>query len=361
MELLKDRFFNPTVYAQLTEDLAHAYPQLDKNGFFKALTAELDTLELKQRLQRTVETFHQFLPDDFRSAVEILKEVAPKLSDFTGIAVADYVGAYGQSDFDYSLDALHYVTQFASAEFAIREFLRTDFDRTLERIIDWSCDDNEHVRRLASEGTRPRLPWSFQLKRLILNPAAVRPILENLKSDPSLYVRKSVANHLNDISKDNPETMLDWLSTWDQSHAHTHWIVKRGTRTLIKAAHPAAFQLRGFTAEPQIHTTDVSLSSQVVPFGGEAKFTFVLISTGNKSQKLAVDYSIHYVKKNGSLSAKVFKLKELILAPNESVRFTKSVDFQQRSTRKHYPGQHRIDILVNGTVVQSGLIKLDTP
>ena len=188
---------------------------------------DLESLEFKQRVNHTVELLHKHLPDDYRESVNILKHVIVDLEvkdkGLVCFCMADFVAAYGLDNFDFSLDALEHFTVFSTAEFAIRPFIMLDFDRAMKHIYGWSKHENHHVRRLSSEGSRPRLPWGPQLKMLIENPEPVRPILENLKADESAYVRKSVANHLNDITKDNPDWMLELVESWDMSNKHTAW------------------------------------------------------------------------------------------------------------------------------------------
>ena len=227
------------------------------------------------------------------------------------------MGVYGQDHFVESLDALHYLTRFSSGEFAIREFLKRDLVRTLTVMERWSRDENEHVRRLASEGSRPRLPWSFRLEALVADPSPTSTILENLRADPSLYVRKSVANHLNDISKDHPDWMLARLKSWDLAHPHTQWIAKRAARTLIKAGHQPALGLFNFGSKPAVRLADFKITPTRLKLGQALEFSFTLTSTASRQQPLAIDYLIHYVKASGGTSAKVFKLREFTLRPGE--------------------------------------------
>ena len=351
MEPLKE-WFNPKFYREIAGLISAAYPAFQAEQFYQTAIKDLEPLTLKERLRRTTEAGHRYLPADFRQAVDILAEVISKINNgFTAMFIPDYVGLYGLDDFDFSMAALKKFTTFASAEFAVREFLKLDFDRALEAMLVWSEDENHHVRRLASEGSRPRLPWSFRLERLIADPRPVRPILENLKADPELYVRKSVANHLNDISKDHPEWMLDWVAGWDQTHPHTAWIVKRATRSLIKAGHPRAFALFGFEAEPKIEVNDLTVSHPSLPLGQALTFSCDLRSVKNTPQKLVLDYKVHYVKKSGRTLPKVFKLKEVELGPREIVTINKVQRFQDLSTRVHYPGVHKIELMINGQAV----------
>ncbi len=227
-------------------------------------------------------------------------------------------------------------------------------------MVAWSEEKNHHVRRLASEGSRPRLPWSFRLNKLIADPSPVSPILENLKADPHLYVRKSVANHLNDISKDHPDWMLDLVSSWDRANPHTAWIVKRATRSLIKAGQPRSFALLGFEAQPQVELSDFKLSHSKVRLGQSLTISFDLLSLKDKPQKLALDYKVHYVKKSGRTAPKVFKLKEIELGACQKLSITKKQQFENISTRVHYPGLHAIELMLNGQSVAKATFELTT-
>jgi len=348
---LKD-WFNAARYRQIAELLAAAHPGFDRKRFLTVATAGLDELTLIQRVRRATEACHATLPADFPHAVAALKQIAPRVQHgFVGIFLPDFVGQHGHGHFDESMAALKFFTPFSSAEFAIREFLKRDFTRTLAVMERWSQDENEHVRRLASEGSRPRLPWSFRLEGLVADPAPVAPILENLRADPSLYVRKSVANHLNDISKDHPDWMLARLQSWDLAHPHTQWIAKRAARTLIKAGHRPALHLFNFGGKPAVTVSGFKVAPARLKLGQTLELSFSLSSTSPKTQSLAVDYIIHYVKAAGGTSAKVFKLRELTLAARGMEVIRKRQTIRDFTTRKHHPGSHRLEIQVNGRIL----------
>jgi 3-methyladenine DNA glycosylase AlkC len=344
--------FNAERFRQIAALLAECHPGFDRRQFVRLTTAGLDSLALLQRLRRGTEALRATLPADYPAALAVLRALAPRIDhNFVGLMLPDFVGCYGLGHFDESLDALHHLTRFSSGEFAIREFLRRDLERTLATMERWSRDDNEHVRRLASEGCRPRLPWSFRLAPLVADPSPVAPILDNLRADPSLYVRKSVANHLNDISKDHPAWMLARLRAWGLDHPHTAWIAKRAARTLIKDGDPAALKLFRFDAKPAVRVRDFRLARPRLKLGEALEFTATLESTARKPQRLVVDYIVHYVKQSGATSPKVFKLTELDLAPLASAAVRKRQVLRDFTTRKHYPGTHRVELQINGTVL----------
>lgn len=348
MKELKE-WFNDDLYRSLASMITSVYPRFDDAGFYHSVTFNLNSLELKQRMKRTAEAFRVFLPSDYRTAVGVLSEIAPKIENgLVGMVVPEFVGMYGLEEYDFSMMALKELTQYSSSEFAVREFIRHDFHRTISIMTDWANDENPHVRRLASEGSRPRLPWSFRIPKLIQDPSPVRPILERLNSENHPYVRKSVANHLNDISKDNTRWMLDLVSSWDMADSNTAWIVKHASRTLIKEGHPDSFALFGFEKKPDVSIDDIKVDQPVITLGQPQTFSFSLSSNKKTEQKLRLDYVVHYVKNNGDKRPKVFKLKELTLKPGDVQTITKKHRFENFTTRKHYPGIHDIEIKANG-------------
>lgn len=343
--------FNAARYRQIADLLAAAYPAFDRKRFLALTNTGLAERSLLQRLRRTTEACRATLPADYRAALAVLRQVAPRIEhNFVGIFLADFVGQYGHDHFDESMAALAVFTRHGSAEFAIREFLRRDLARTLAVMTVWSRDPDEHVRRLASEGCRPRLPWSFQLTELIRDPVPVWPILTAMRADPSLYVRKSVANHLNDISKDHPDWLLGQIADWDVSHPETGWIIKRALRTLIKRGDRRALTVIGAGQPAKVRVEQLALSPGTVRIGSVLQFGFTLTSTAKVSQRLVIDYVVHYQKKTGRSSPKVFKLAEIDLAPGATIAFTRRLRFTDFTTRVHHPGRHRWELMVNGTV-----------
>jgi 3-methyladenine DNA glycosylase AlkC len=352
MEPLKE-MFNPAYYAKLAHQIKQVYKPFASEKFLRQVVAPLTSLSLNERMRHTSVVLHDYMPADYEKAIGILKETIPLLKPgYTNLIFPDFVSQYGMPHVKTSLEALHYFTQFGSSEFAIRTFLKADLDNTLKAMYRWSEDDNEHVRRLSSEGSRPRLPWSFKLDAIIQRPLLTQPILENLKQDDSLYVRKSVANHINDISKDTPEYVLRLVKTWDKKHPHTAWIVKRGCRSLFKLGDQQSLAAFNYTKDVKVTLRKFKLNTDSIRIGEAITFQFELLSKHSKSQKLMVDYRVHYVKKGGGTSPKVFKLKEINLNPNTSVSIIKKQRFQDFTTRKHFAGKHKIEILINGVVAK---------
>ncbi len=352
-------WFNPAFFRDLGGRLRTVCPAFDAAGFASQAARGLDRLSLTQRMTATAEAARVHLPQDFRIAVEILKQVAPAYrGQFAGMFMCEFVATYGQDDRDYALAALADLTRHFSAEFAVRHFLVADFDHTIGLMTGWAGDPDPHVRRLASEGSRPRLPWSFNLNGLIEDPSPVRPILDRLNRDPAAAVRKSVANHLNDISKDHPDLMLDWVSAWDLSDPHSAWIAKHAARSLIKQGDQRAFGLFGFAAAPELTIEGFRIRPRKVVIGEDVTMSFTLASASRRDQKLAVDYAVHFIKKSGKTSPKVFKLKELVLAGGERRPLTQRHRFVDRTIRTHHAGEQRIELMVNGRVMASGAVLL---
>lgn len=341
--------FNEERFQQIAAELSAIYPAFDAAHFMELALPGLAPLTLMQRLRRMTETLYATLPKEYAAALDVLYALAPRINHgFVSIVLPDYVALYGLDDFDRSMEALKYFTTFGSSEFAIREFLKRDLTRTLAVMETWSRDENEHVRRLASEGSRPRLPWSFRLDALIADPSPVAPILENLKSDPSLYVRKSVANHLNDITKDHPDWVLERIATWPLEHPHTAWIVKRALRTLIKKGDPHALAVIGAGEKAQVEIKHFGIQPRAIQLGESITLSLELASIATQPQRLVVDYAIHYVKKLGGSSPKVFKWKELTLDPGQVVKLSRTQSIRNFTTRTHYPGRHEVEIMING-------------
>lgn len=343
--------FNRERLKHIGRETAAVWPQFDQKRFMKHATEGLDDLGIMQRMRQVAVSLHETLPQEFPKAVAILEELGPRVGhSFAAISLSEYVALYGRDHAARSLDALKFLTRFGSSEFAIRHFLIADFDRTLAVMRRWADDKNEHVRRLASEGSRPRLPWSFQLKNLIADPAPTGPILDALKADPSLYVRKSVANHLNDIGKDHPDRLVERVSGWGTAERHTAWIVRHALRTLIKKGDARALVLIGTTGKADVKIEAFAVEPPRIKLGDRITTRATLRSTAGAAQKLVVDYAIHYPKKNG-ISRKVFKLKELELPPGDLCDLAISQTVKDFTTRKHNAGFHRLELMVNGEVL----------
>ena len=357
--LLKN-FIDIRLARQIADRIGVVYPEFARQDFVAAVDAGLHELELKPRFAFVADKLRDFLPSDYPTAVAILLEILDaETHDFEPIEdagfrllpIATFVERHGFDHPRESLDAMHIITRSASCESAIRPFIMRYPAQTLAQLQIWAKDGNEHVRRLVSEGTRPRLPWSPQLTDFIADPAPTLELLEHLKDDPSLYVRRSVANHLNDISKDHPDIVLSRLEKWSRAATRERkWLINHALRTLVKKGDARALALLGYGA-PQVSISELQLEPQEIAFGKDLRFSFRLQNIGDKTQNLMIDFLMHFVKANGKTSAKVFKLKTATLAAGESMRIEKSHSIRPISTRKYYPGRQRLEIQVNGIVL----------
>lgn len=349
--LLKE-IFNRERLAHIAAETAAVAPRFDAERFMALATENLDDLGIMQRLRQVATSLRQSLPGSYPDTIEVLYALAPRINHgFASIALPEYVALYGHDHFDLSMEALRDLTRFGSSEFAIRPFLARDLGRTLGVMERWADDGNEHVRRLASEGCRPRLPWSFQLKELTADPQPVAGILDALKHDPSLYVRKSVANHLNDITKSHPAWVLDRLAAWPMSNPHSKWIARHALRTLIKKGDRNALAVIGAGAKAQVTIDGFRVAPAAISLGERIRLEARVASASNEPQRLVFDYAVHYVKKSGGAARKVFKLKELDLAPAGTCLLSAGQHIRDFTTRKHYAGHHRVELMVNGEVL----------
>jgi 3-methyladenine DNA glycosylase AlkC len=357
-EPLKNIFFTKTTINKFANEIGKAYKTFDKNLFISLVyVKEWEEKELKARMHHITECLHKTLPEGYKKALSILLKIADKITGIEGMCLPDFVEKYGLDYWDISLAALKEFTKYSSSEFAIRPFIMKDKKRAMHYMLELSVSDNEHIRRFSSEGCRPRLPWAMALPELKKDPGLILPILENLKTDDSEYVRKSVANNLNDISKDHPELVLDICEKWSGKSKHTDWIIKRACRTLLKAGNPRAMLLFGYGTPSKLQVTQLAFKYATVHIGDELEFSFVLNSNNKKETKVRLEYAIDYLKANGKHSSKVFMITEKEFSPGKHSIFKKQ-SFKERTTRKHYPGGHGIKILVNGIEKASAKFEL---
>lgn len=346
---LKD-MFNAARYRSLAADLSALSPAFDSAAFLDHTLTGLSSRELMDRMRRTSTGVALALRHPYREQLSVLRALAPRIGhNFIAIFLSDFVAQHGlaPADSEASLNALCFFTRFGSAEFAIRPFILRNPSATLALLRSWTASDNEHVRRLASEGSRPRLPWGARLQFLVADPAPTIPILTALQADDSLYVRKSVANHLNDICKDHPELVIDLVSSWSRTDPRTAWIVRHGLRTLIKRGHPRALTLLGAGAEPNVNAT-LSASPKRIRLGDTITLGTSIVSTSTRAQSLLIDYVVHYARTGGKAAEKVFKWKQLDLPAHATITLTKRQVIRDFSTRRHHPGIHRIELQING-------------
>jgi 3-methyladenine DNA glycosylase AlkC len=347
-EKLKDLFFTVSSIGQLGEALERVYPAFEKERFTALVfDVDWDSKELKQKMRHVTECLHQTLPQDYGEALAILKQIAPSSSGFDAMCLPDYVECYGLDHWDPSLPALAFFTRFASSELAIRPFIIQDPERAMEHLYAWAEDENHHVRRLASEGCRPSLPWAMAIPQFERDPTPILPVLERLKDDESEFVRKSVANNLNAISKDHPDLVLDICERWYGRSSRTDWIVKHACRTMLKAGNRRAMLLFGFADPTHISVENLVLERDTLPIGDELPFSFEFTVDAEEACRVRIEYAVQYARPKGKVTRKVFQIREDTFEPGTHA-ISRKLSLADQSTRKHYPGQHRISVIVNG-------------
>lgn len=310
-----------------------------------------ESLELKARGRQITLNLGKFLPQDYKTAIAVLDAVVETYGSWLDALVLyfpDFVEVFGQDDahWDISMAALEKYTKHASAEFAVRPFIINHEKRMMAQMLAWAKHENEDVRRLASEGCRPALPWGQALTSFKKDPSPIMPILELLKNDPAMYVRKSVANNLNDISKTHPDLVVKIAKEWYGKSEDVDWVVKHACRTLLKKANRDVLSIFGFGNSSDVDVTGVKIETPVVKMGEDLVFTFEISVA--QDTKIRLEYGIDYMKANGKQSRKVFQISEFVLPAGKVKKYEKSHSFANVSTRKHYPGAHAVALIVNG-------------
>ena len=357
-ERLKDLFFSDKFIKELGESIKEVYPDFDLAMFNRLVYVDdWEGKELKQMMHHITQCLAQTLPGDYPAALKILTEIAPKFKGFNALIFPDYVGSFGLDDWELSLPALALFTSLCSSEFAVRPFLAKNPDRAMLFMNEWANDENVHLRRLASEGCRPRLPWAMSLPMFKKDPTLIFQIMETLKDDPEEYVRKSVANNLNDISKDHPEKVLDICERWYGHNKNTDWIVKRACRTMLKAGNKRALTLFGFGDPGQTIVEALSFDRQSLSIGEELLFSFEIKLRDPGIRRVRLEYGVDYVKARDKISRKIFQIKEDDFEAG-SYTITKKHSFKDLSTRNHYPGRHQFTIIINGVEKATGIVDL---
>lgn len=353
MSLIKD-IYAPAFYEQLTSALQKVVPSLDKGLFLaKIYEDRFPDKEWKQRVKHTTQVLHGFLPARFPLAADIIVQLVNLLraegvsGGLAYIILPDYIETYGLEELECAAAAFENITQFISCEFAVRPFIIRYGDQMITKMIQWSLHKNENVRRLATEGSRPRLPWAMAIPFLKKNPSSILPLLENLKDDPSETVRRSVANNLNDISKDNPLLIIDLVKKWSGRSMQTDALLKHGCRTLLKQGHLQILEHYGLDSEG-LTVSGFRISTPEVAIGNALAFTFCIENKSTYPKTVRLEYGLYYRKANSSLSKKVFKISERTYLPGEKVNIERKQSFRQITTRVFYPGGHQLSVIING-------------
>jgi len=360
--------FNKQFFDGFTKDLKRVVKNFDDRKFVsQVMDDEWENRELMQRCRHIATTLKKFLPPDYKDAIAKILELLKYLKttplwtsmqntkDTQWSLILDYgwildnfVEQYGLDDYETSIKAIEEITQFASCEFAVRPFIVKYPKEMMKQMLVWSKHEHWAVRRLSSEGCRPRLPWAMALPELKKNPAPILPILENLKNDPHFFVRKSVANNLNDIAKDNPQVVIGLIKKWQGKSKNLDWIIKHGSRTLLKQGNSEVMGLFGFDAVKNITVKDFKVLTPKVKVGKSLEFSFNLVNKNKEKTKIRLEYGLYYQKANGTLSKKVHKISEKDYAENSVTQITRKQSFKLVTTRVFHLGLHQVSVIVNG-------------
>jgi 3-methyladenine DNA glycosylase AlkC len=345
-ERLKDIYFTKDSMGTFADTIGKVYPDFNKRKFLDLIyDGTFKAKEFMERSKHTTACLHEILPQSYKKALGILKTAAPLAKGVEAISLPDYVATYGMDDWGLSLPALGHITKYITAELAIRPFLDRNPEKVMAFMVEWAENKNDNLRRFASEGCRPRLPWAMALPKFKKDPSPILPILEKLKNDKSENVRRSVANNLNDISKDNPKIALGVCKKWYGESVETDKIVKHACRTMLKDGDKQALKIFGYSDPSKMNVSNFKFDKNKIKIGDNLNFSFDLVL--KYKGKVRLEYAVFYVKATGKLSKKVFKITENDYKPGTH-SFSKKHFFGDMSTRKHYAGTHSISIIING-------------
>lgn len=357
MEAFKNRYNQKSVDLLSVQILKYE-KDFDRDSFLKKIKPELEKLEMKQRVILIAESLHCFLPSkNYKKNIKVLLKTLSSTKNVEGLdgfilwPYSYYIEKYGIDDFHTSMNALQEITKRFTSEWGIRPFFSKYPDQTYSYLSKLVNHKNDHVRRWISEGTRPNLPWGMKIIHLNKNLKRNISLIENLINDDSLYVRKSIANHMNDMSRIDDKLTLKTLKKWSKINSpNVSWIIKRSLRSLLKQGNAEALALLGFNINSKSKVSFFSLSKNKVKEGESVLLSFTFKNLERSQSKFMIDYSIHYIKKNGEVSVKVFKLRSLELSSLEEIKIEKKISFKKVTTRKHYSGNHKVSLQVNGKV-----------
>lgn len=363
-------FFSPALVRRLAADITRVAPTFPAREFVQRATTGLEQLELLERGKHIAQALYECLPASYPQALDVLLRslgaehateelLGAGMAPFYYLPHTIFVAEHGLDHFELSLRAQYELTKRFTAEFSIRPYIARDPERTYAQLVEWARDDHPHVRRLVSEGTRLRLPWASRVPWLDAHPRRVLELLELLKDDPAPVVRRSVANNLNDLSRDHAPLVIETCRAWLQGEPspERQALVRHALRSLVKKGDRGALAVLGAGSRPKLIVRAARIAKRA-RLGEQLQFAFTLQSTASRVQDLIVDYAVHFVKANGTARPKVFKLKRIRLAPRESLELTARVSFANLTTRQHYPGRHRIEVLANGEAFPLGELDL---
>lgn len=351
-EPLKNQF-DRSLVELLAERFLAVHPDFDAPRFTDTLVDAFAALELKDRINLVADELRVALPDDFATALEMVVAVssAEDIEGFTAWPLCSFVERHGLTDPPASLAAMEALTQKFSCEFAVRPFLEHHLDLTLASLRRWTSSDDETVRRLPSEGTRPHLPWGPKVQALLDDPEIGIGLLESLRHDPSETVRRSVANHLNDIARNHPDRVVEICEAWSSDPAIEPTMIRHALRSLVKKGDPGALAVLGFTTSPQVEIASFTIDPSSISLGDSITLAASLTSAAAVDQRLVIDFVIHHIGASGSTTPKVFKWTTVDLPAGESVDVTKRRKIATASTRRYHAGVHRVELQVAGQVM----------
>lgn len=360
--------YSTAFYQQFCSIADGIIPGFSKKKFLQQIFSDdWQEKELKDRMRYTTLVLRDFMPDEFRKTAPLLGKIIRRLQQeqlqhlaLPYMFIPDYIEQYGLDDFTTSVSLFETTTPFTSCEFAVRPFIQKYGDTMLETMTAWSLHKNHHVRRLASEGSRPRLPWAMALPGLKKNPEPTIPILQNLKNDPSEYVRRSVANHLNDISKDHPSLVYSIAKKWIGKTPETDALLKHACRTMLKQGDQTVLKLFGHAKHEDINVKELKVATPLVRVPEHLQFSFSVVNGDRKPHKIRIEYAIHYLRQNGTYSKKIFKLAERMIAPKDIIQLTRNHSFRIITTRTFYAGTQKLSVIVNGSESTLISFRLDT-
>jgi 3-methyladenine DNA glycosylase AlkC len=362
-ERLKD-IYNQEFLKGFGERIHTVYSSFPVQKFIADVMDETwESLELKARMRKISKSMGDFLPEDYEAALKILYLISEECMGFPYMVLPDFVEVFGQAEehWELSMEALEHFTKQSSSEFAIRPFLLQDPVRGMKQMEIWSKHENEHVRRLSSEGCRPRLPWGVSLPVFKADPAPVLGVLMHLMEDTSLYVRKSVANNINDITKDNKTLVLDLAERLKGVNPLTDWILRQGLRTLIRKAEPRALELFGYAdnIRENIKEAILEVKPSKLRIGETCEITYAITLIEAEPVHIRIEYGIDFIKANGKPSRKLFLLSDKTVKGGTKLSGVKLHSFAELTTRRHYPGNHRILLLINGQEMAAAEVTLN--
>jgi 3-methyladenine DNA glycosylase AlkC len=358
-ELFKN-IYNDGFFDAFISAVQQIRSNFDKRSFLKKIyDDEWEHRELKQRMRHITIVLKNHLSEDFNDNAGTILRLIPQLkkkgfksNNLEFIFFPDFIEIYGIENYKTSVKAFEQITEFVSCEFAVRPFIIKYQDDMIKQMLRWSAHKDSMVRRLATEGCRPRLPWAMAIPSFKQDPTPIIPILENLKNDESESVRRSVANNLNDISKDNPKTVINLVKTWKGATTETDWLIKHACRTLLKQGDAEVMNLFGLGFNEDIKIDNFQILTPKVKIGIFLEFNFDLKNTSTSKVKVRLEYGLYYQKANGSLSKKVFKISEKEYPENSSTSIHRKQSFKIITTRKFHVGKHQLAMIINGKEFQ---------